>query len=72
MMSTIQEAQPRMADRSTRSNHPVSHAEFLTAIDEAHTHSGLSLCEIVQVSDLDYTYLHLILQGKRHPHRDMQ
>ena len=54
-----------------QSTHPTSRAEFLAAINEAHTRSGLSLREIAQVCDLDHTYLHLILQGKRHPHRDV-
>lgn len=60
-----------MAYQSTQPNHPASRAEFLVAINEAHTRSGLSLREIAQVCDLDHTYLHLILQGKRHPHRDV-
>ena len=60
-----------MAYQSTRPNHPASRAEFLAAINEAHTRSGLSLREIAQVCDLDHTYLHLILQGKLHPHRDV-
>ncbi len=60
-----------MAYQSTRPSHPASRAEFLAAIKEANTRSGLSLREIAQVCDLDLTYLHLILQGKRHPHRDV-
>jgi hypothetical protein len=60
-----------MAYQSTHPNRPTSRAEFLAAINDAHTRSGLSLREIAQVCDLDHTYLHLILQGKRHPHRDV-
>ena len=60
-----------MAHQSAHPNHPDSRAEFLAAINEAHVRSGLSLREIAQVCDLDHTYLHLILQGKRHPHRDV-
>jgi hypothetical protein len=71
MMSATEEAHPFMAYQSTHRNHPASRAEFLAAINEAHTRSGLSLREIAQVCDLDHTYLHLILQGKRHPHRDV-
>ncbi len=71
MMSAIEEAHPFMAYQSAHPNHPTSRAEFLAAINEAHTRSGLSLREIAQVCDLDHTYLHLILQGKRHPHRDV-
>jgi hypothetical protein len=71
MMGAIEEAHPFMAYQSTHSNHRASRAEFLAAINEAHTRSGLSLREIAQVCDLDHTYLHLILQGKRHPHRDV-
>jgi Helix-turn-helix domain len=71
MMSAIEEAHPFMAYQSTRPNHSAARAEFLAAINEAHTRSGLSLREIAQVCDLDHTYLHLILQGKRHPHRDV-
>ncbi len=70
-MSATEEAHPCMAYQSTRPNHPTSRAEFLAAINEAHMRSGLSLREIAQVCDLDHTYLHLILQGKRHPHRDV-
>ena len=60
-----------MAYQPARPSHAASRAEFLAAINEAHTRSGLSLREIAQVCDLDHTYLHLILQGKRHPHRDV-
>jgi hypothetical protein len=60
-----------MAYQSTHPNHSTARAEFLAAINEAHMRSGLSLREIAQVCDLDHTYLHLILQGKRHPHRDV-
>ena len=58
MMSAIAEAHPFMAYQSTRPSHPDSRAEFLAAINEAHTRSGLSLREITQVCDLDHTYLH--------------
>jgi hypothetical protein len=55
-----------MAHQSTRPNHPASRAEFLAAINEAHVRSGLSLREIARNCDLDHTFLHLILQGKRY------
>lgn len=45
--------------------------EFLRAINELHTRSGLSLREVAQACDLDPTYVHYILKGARRPQRDV-
>jgi hypothetical protein len=58
MLSATEEAHQFMAYQSTRPSNPASRAQFLTAINEAHTRSGLSLREIAQVCDLDHPLCH--------------
>ena len=48
-----------------------SHSEFAARLREYHERSGLSLREVAQICDLDFSYVQLILQGKRRPHRDV-
>jgi hypothetical protein len=48
-----------------------SRTEFLDLINEYHTRSGLSLREVAQACDLDFTYIHRILSGSRRPRRDV-
>jgi transcriptional regulator with XRE-family HTH domain len=48
-----------------------SQSEFVARLREYHERSGLSLREVAQMCDLDFTYVQLILQGKRRPHRDV-
>jgi hypothetical protein len=56
-MGAIEEVRSFMAYQSTRPNHIASRAEFLAAINEAPTRSGLSLREIAPGLRLDHTYL---------------
>jgi hypothetical protein len=51
-----------------RNNNRSDHLELL---NEYHARSGLSLREVAQACDLDYTYIHYILTGARRPHRDV-
>ena len=48
-----------------------SQSEFAARLREYHERSGLSLREVAQICDLDFSYVELILQGKRRPHRDV-
>jgi transcriptional regulator with XRE-family HTH domain len=45
--------------------------DFLDLINEYHARSGLSLREVAQACDLDFTYIHRILSGSRRPRRDV-
>ena len=45
--------------------------KFLIRLRELHESSGLSLREIAARSDLDYSYVSLILNGQRNPNRDV-
>ena len=44
---------------------------YLMRIQEIHELSGLSLREVAQAYDMDHTYVHYILNGKRQPKRDI-
>lgn len=44
---------------------------YLMLIQEIHELSGLSLREVAQACDMDHTYVHYILNGKRQPKRDI-
>jgi hypothetical protein len=44
---------------------------YLELLNEYHIRSGLSLREVAQACDLDYTYIHYILNGARRPPRDV-
>lgn len=44
---------------------------YLDLLNDWHTRSGLSLREVAQACDLDYTYIHYILKGARKPARDV-
>ena len=44
---------------------------YLMRIQEIHELSGLSLREVAQACDMDHTYVHYILNGKRQPKRDI-
>lgn len=46
-------------------------SDYLEILNEYHSRSGLSLREVAQACDLDYTYIHYILNGARRPHRDV-
>ena len=46
-------------------------SKYLELLNEYHDRSGLSLREVAQVCELDYTYIHYILTGARRPHRDV-
>ena len=48
-----------------------SQPAYLDLLNEWHTRSGLSLREVAQACDLDYTYIHYILKGARKPARDV-
>jgi transcriptional regulator with XRE-family HTH domain len=45
--------------------------DFLDLINEYHARSGLSLRDVAQACDLDFTYIHRILSGSRRPRRDV-
>jgi transcriptional regulator with XRE-family HTH domain len=44
---------------------------YLELLNEYHSRSGLSLREVAQACDLDFTYIHRILSGSRRPRRDV-
>ena len=44
---------------------------YLDLLNDWHARSGLSLREVAQACDLDYTYVHYILNGARKPARDV-
>lgn len=44
---------------------------FRNRIDEAHSKSGLSLRQLSEVCDVDYSYISRILSGQRKPTRDV-
>jgi transcriptional regulator with XRE-family HTH domain len=58
--------QPNQAD--VRNN---NRQGFLQLLSEHHARSGLSLREVAQACDLDFTYVHRILSGSRRPRRDV-
>lgn len=45
--------------------------DFNTFLQEAHRRSGLSLREVSQECDVDYSYVSRILSGQRVPARDV-
>ena len=49
----------------------VNKSVYLDMLNDFHTRSGLSLREVAQACDLDYTYIHYILTGARRPRRDV-
>ncbi len=44
---------------------------FLDLLNDYHARSGMSLRQVAQACDLDYTYLQRILSGTRRPRRDV-
>lgn len=48
-----------------------SQPAYLDLLNDWHDRSGLSLREVAQACDLDYTYIHYILKGARKPARDV-
>lgn len=46
-------------------------AEYVQILNFVHERSGLSLREVAQACDLDHTYVHYILNGKKRPGRDV-
>jgi transcriptional regulator with XRE-family HTH domain len=44
---------------------------YVDLLNEWHDRSGLSLREVAQACDLDYSYIHYILKGARKPSRDV-
>jgi hypothetical protein len=44
---------------------------FLDVLKDFHLRSGMSLRDVAQACDLDYTYIHYILVGARRPRRDV-
>ncbi len=50
---------------------PYNKKEFLRLLNEALSNSGWSQAELAARSNIDHSYLSLILHGKRHPERDI-
>ncbi len=50
---------------------PSNRNAYLELLNEYHVRSGLSLRDVCQICDIDFTYIHNILAGKRKPNRDI-